>query len=144
MKFIDKYPPGPRTFTVAPEKEVQPGIFWVDRWFQCQCGIRTPFRMLEMEDSPGVPVCSEECAHQMIADLLTFLGDQTLEEIKALESPSNSPVDRSPDTGEAVGSTPTLGTNVLDQIIDVSKVPDVNPDDVTFSPEDIKALTTPD
>lgn len=130
MKFIDKFPAPPRTFTVAPEKEVQPGIVWVDRWFQCQCGVLSPFRMLETDDSPGVPVCSEECAHQMIGDMLEVVGDQ----ISVALSPPSSLVERSLDMGKAKGPIPLVGT--IDQPITSSdgRRPDDNLETGTVGP----------
>lgn len=142
MKFIDKYPEGPREFKVQPEKVVAEGVVWTGRWYAClACGVRSPFRVLETDDCAGVPCCSEECAHAMIGNLLEGLGEQIAEDLK---SSGSSLAERSPDTGEVAGSIPSPSKSVLDQIVDLSKVEDIDPASVTFTQEDIDALCKPE
>lgn len=112
MKYIDKYPPPPKEFKAADDKQVEPQIWQTPRYFQCLvCGVRTGFRFTD-GTNPGSPCCSSECRDVMAG----WEAEAAREEIAArfntgLESsPSSSPVEQSLDTGEVEGSTPSLGT----------------------------------
>lgn len=62
MKFKDKYPKPPISFTGHPDLEVEPGLFQTDRVFECDaCRKLTGFVVNVLSDSPGVHCCSEEC-----------------------------------------------------------------------------------
>lgn len=112
MKYRDLYPAPPRQFfSPEPAPEVEAGVWREQIAFPCDgCGEYTSFTVSLGSNLLRTHCCSRSCRAYIEASEEDSRREDPAFYAALEQRPSSSPVEQSPDVGEAEGSTPSLGT----------------------------------